>query len=204
MSSDRRHKRTMRVFSETYGDPPWDCFFCRQPVTCLGQGTWDGNVHHIDNDVANDTPDNIAPSHTVCHQRHHGVTDEMRQRISAKLKGRPSPTKGMKFSAEVNAKKGQSGPLNGMYGKSLPQHVRDAVSRANRRRTTCDRCNAVVALHWLQRHQANNCSPSKMIQIGEVFRIRGVEPKITCIECGKPYAQRWMQRHKDDGKCIEL
>lgn len=204
MSSGRRHRRTMRVFHATYGDPPWNCFFCRTTVLKLGQGTWDGNVHHLDNDETNDVPENIVPAHTVCHLRHHGVSLEARQKISLKLKGRPSPTRGMKFSPEVNARKGRHGTENGMFGRSATKAMKDAVSQANRRKTDCPTCGQSVAVHWLSRHRQAGCRPSRMIQINGVSRVRGKEPKITCTDCGKPYGQRWMQRHKDEGRCTQL
>jgi hypothetical protein len=143
------------VFYESWGDGPWDCYdaTCDRQITSIGRGTWDGNVHHLDEDAGNDVPENLVPMHTVCHQRWHGPPDdEMRRRISTKLKGRPSPTKGMRFSPEVNAKKSQPGELNGFYGQ---EHTAAdlAKMRTPRRRRVCDDCNVEYALNWINRHK---------------------------------------------------
>lgn len=198
----RNRKRTLIVFYDTYSNGPWDCYFCGLTVLCIGQKTWDGNVHHVDGDKSNDAPENLVMTHTICHQQHHAPTDEQKVQISQKLKGRPSPTKGMKFSAEVNAKKAHHGPANHQYGKPLPQHTRDAISQANRRRVTCDLCGIDIAKHWVKRHQEAGCKPLRVIDIDGVKRVRGKLPKTPCPDCGKPYAERWMQRHKNAGQCV--
>lgn len=152
----RHHKRTMRAFRERYGDAPWPCAECGELIYELGYQT--GNVHHIDHDAGNDDPMNLEPLHPRCHiARKHPITDEMKVQISEKLKGRPSPTKGMKFSPEVNAKKAQPGDRNGFYGK---QHtVADLEKmRRPRRRAHCDDCNKDWALNWIIRHkEAGRC-----------------------------------------------
>lgn len=200
----RNRKQTIAVFTAVHGEPPWDCFFCHTSITQLGQKTWDGNVHHVDGDKSNDVPENVVPAHTICHLQHHRPTEEMRRRISRKLQGRPSPTKGMKFSPEVNAKKAHHGADNHQFGKPLPQHTRDAISAANRRMTTCEKCGQEIAEHWLRRHLDRQCRPKRIIVIDGTPRVRGVEPKIKCEDCGKPYAARWMKRHKDSGKCSDI
>lgn len=73
------------------------CIDCDDEITQIGVNTRDGNIHHLNGDVTDDTPENLIVLHTDCHQRRHPVTDDFKRRISAKLKGRPSPTKGMKF-----------------------------------------------------------------------------------------------------------
>lgn len=151
----RNPKRTYRVFYAENGSGPWDCYdaTCDRIVERLGRGTWDGNVHHLDGDAGNDVPENLVVMHAICHQRWHGAPDdEMRHRISTKLKGRPSPTKGMTFSAEVNAKKSLPGQRNGFYGR---QHSNAdlAKMRTPRRRQTCGDCNVEYALNWLSRHK---------------------------------------------------
>lgn len=152
---DRRPHRTQRVFYTAYGQGPWDCYdaTCDRPVEQIGRDTWDGNIHHLDENAGNDVPENLVVMHTICHQRWHGAPDDdMRRRISAKLKGRPSPTKGMKFSPEVNTKKSQPGELNGFYGRE--HSAADLVKMCRpRRRRVCGDCNVEYALNWLERHK---------------------------------------------------
>jgi hypothetical protein len=152
---NRNPKRTYHVFYETWGQGPWNCYdvMCDRLVERIGRGTWDGNVHHLDEDAGNDAPENLVIMHAVCHQRWHGPPDaNMRRQISAKLKGRPSPTRGMTFSPEVNAKKAQPGELNGFYGQ---EHTAANLvkMRTPRRRRVCDDCNVEYALNWINRHK---------------------------------------------------
>lgn len=142
----------MAVFYATHGNGPWDCFFCGLTVTAIGQGTWDGNVHHVDGDKLNDVSKNLVMTHTICHQRHHSVTEDQKQRISEKLQGRPSPTKGMRFSTETNAKKSRPGVSNPFFGKN---HTAAALSkmRKPRRRARCSDCERDFAINWLNRHK---------------------------------------------------
>lgn len=197
----RRHKRTMAVFYDTHDNGPWDCFFCDLAVSVIGQTSWDGNVHHIDGDMTNDTPDNVTMTHVICHQQHHAPIEELKQQISQKLKGRRSPTKGMKFSPEVNAKKARHGAANHQFGNPLPQHTRDAVASANRRKMACDLCGVEIAERWIRRHQEDGCKPLRSVIIDGVQRVRGKLPKVPCHDCGKPYGGSWMQRHKKAGQC---
>lgn len=140
------------MFLESHDGPPWSCHFCDDSVEQIGQGTWDGNIHHLDEDALNDVPDNLAMCHTVCHQRYHSPTDELRQQISEKLKGRTSPTKGMKFSPEVCAKHSMPGTLNPFYGKHHTDETRQKMSRS-RRRLTCEECGRDFAANWINRHR---------------------------------------------------
>lgn len=147
----------MKNFYAAWGYGPWTCYFCGKQVTKIGQARYDGNVHHINEDVTNDEWWNLAIGHTLCHQREHSPTEELKRQISAKLKGRPSPTKGMKFSAEVNARKSMPGESNPFFGR---QH--DAASlakmRCPRKRVTCPDCGHEFAVNWINRHkQENRC-----------------------------------------------
>jgi ribosomal protein L37AE/L43A len=157
----RNPKRARRVFEARNGTGPWQCYSCAKEVVKIGRDSDDGNIHHLDEDVTNDTPGNLVIMHAVCHQHFHGPpTEDERRRISAKLKGRPSPTKGMKFSPEVNAKKSMPGELNPFYGR---KHASDTltVMRQPRRRRVCPDCGVEYALNWLTRHkQEGKCTGS--------------------------------------------
>ena len=153
MSKQARNPgRARRVFLDINGEPPWRCFFCDEWVTQIGQSTWDGNIHHVDEDAMNDVPDNLVMCHTICHQQYHSPTDELKQRISAKLKGRRSPTKGMKFSPDVCAKHSRPGTLNPFFGKQHTEETKTKM-RQPRRRVTCDDCGNDFALNWIKRHK---------------------------------------------------
>ena len=149
----RNVKRARRVFTERNGTGPWPCYSCAELVQQIGRDSRDGNIHHLDDDVTNDTPKNLVMMHADCHQHLHGPpTADERRRISEKLKGRVSPTKGMTFSAEVNAKKSMPGELNPFFGR---RHASDtlAVMRQPRRRRVCPDCGVEYALNWLTRHK---------------------------------------------------
>lgn len=140
-------------FSVNGSEGPWSCYDCDDAVVMIGVGTWDGNIHHLDEDVTNDVPDNLVMMHAICHQRLHGPPNaEQRARISAKLKGRPSPTRGMKFSAETNAKKSFPGESNPFYGQ---QHTGESLQkmRRPRARIICPDCGNEYAVNWIERHK---------------------------------------------------
>lgn len=149
----RNVARARRVFTVTNGDAPWVCYGCDKNVAQIGRDTWDGNIHHLDDNVTNDVPGNLVMMHAICHQRLHGPpTNAMRQQISEKLKGRPSPTKGMKFSPEVNAKKSMPGELNPFHGKRHTAETRAKMS-VKRTRGVCADCGNEFAKNWIERHK---------------------------------------------------
>ena len=153
MNPQRNVRRTHAVFFAHNGRGPWQCFFCSDVVLKIGQKTWDGNIHHRDNDVTNDAAENLVVGHTVCHQRVHPPTDEQKLRISQTLKGRTSPTKGMTFSTEVNAKKSMPGERNPFYGK---KHDTSSLQkmRTPRQRLVCTHCGKTYAVNWIERHRS--------------------------------------------------
>jgi hypothetical protein len=193
-----------RVYWSKIGPGPWTCHKCGELVEKIGHARMDGNVHHLDEDPFNNELQNIVMMHVVCHQREHPPTEEQKIAISEKLKGRPSPTKGMRFPAEVNAKKAMPGESNPFYGKTHTEETR-AKMRKPKRRVTCEHCGGDYAANWLERHRREGkCIPRRVIVINGVRRVRGVEEKTLCPDCDKPYAARWMARHKGDGLCIKL
>lgn len=148
----RRHRRYRRVFLESRAQGPWPCFVCHELIVKIGQGRWDGNIHHLDEDVTNDVPENLDIAHTVCHLRLHPPTIEARASISEKLTGRPSPTRGMTFDDETNRRKSQPGELNPFYGK---RHTTAALQKMRhpRQRKICIDCGVEYAINWLHRHK---------------------------------------------------
>jgi len=222
---DRKHKRTLRNFYAVYGQGPWVCEDCSDEIEKIGVNTRDGNIHHRDNDVTNDDAVNLVVLHTDCHQRRHPVTDELKVQISEKLRGRPSPTKGMKFPNRKPLP--WQGPGNGHLsptykGKDKPRvKIKDKAQdnpfmhkthtdesrqkmRKPRKRFMCDECKEEWSINWIERHKKEGkCTQRNVILINGVSRVRGILPKSICIDCDKPFADRWMQRHKDEGKCIK-
>lgn len=192
-----------RVYLAKIGSGPWLCHKCHETVEKIGVGRMDGNVHHLDEDPWNNEPENLVVMHTVCHQREHPPTEEQKAAISATLRGRPSPTKGMRFSAEVNAKKSMPGEKNPFFGKTHTAEARARMSASRRKRVTCKFCGEEYSVLWINRHRKNDvCIPRRVIVIDGTSRVRGIEDKLTCVNCGKPYAARWMERHKREGRCI--
>lgn len=216
----RNPGRARRVFLAANGGGPWNCYAGDGVVLTIGRDTRDGNIHHLDHDVANDSPGNLVMMHADCHRRLHGPpTPEQRQRISKKLKGRRSPTEGMKFpnhwtkstdkeklqrhlsSINPNPRIDVNGENNPFFGK---KHTAEQLSkmRQPRQRVTCDECKQEWSINWLHRHkQDGRCLPAQSIVISGVRRTPGKLPKTICVDCGKPYARRWMERHKKEGKC---
>lgn len=143
-----------RVFVEHNGPPPWACDWCGEQVDDISRGgPLDGNVHHKDEDRSNNDPENLGIMHAACHTKHHGPpTEEQKQRIKAKLLGRPSPTRGMRFSPEVNDKKSRPGVLNPYYGQQHPEEIRQKM-RQPRRRIECLDCGRSYAVNWINRHK---------------------------------------------------
>lgn len=183
---DRNVRRTHRVFFEAHGEVgPWECFDCREDVLQMGRGTWDGNIHHRDNDVTNDTPENLVMMHAVCHQHLHGPpTAEQRASISTKLRGQVSPTKGMKFPNH--------------WTKTDPNRIREQNQTrqpAVRRRPLGARTNV---------HGENNPFFGKSHSSESLAKMRTPRLRIICPDCGKEYAKNWLTRHKKEGMCIEL
>lgn len=156
MPTGRNHRRTMKVFYEKYGPGPWFCGECTNWVYEISRQ--DGNVHHKDGNTMNDAPDNLEVLHASCHiSSKHPITEEMKIRISNKLKGRPSPTKGMTWNAEQRARMANHGEANGFYGK----HHDDATlvrMRQPRKRMKCEDCGFDFAINWINRHKTEgNC-----------------------------------------------
>lgn len=192
-----------RVYLSKIGTGPWPCHKCGETVEKIGQARMDGNVHHLDEDPFNNELANLVVMHVLCHQREHPPTAEQKIAISRKLKGRPSPTKGMKFSAEVNAKKSMPGEKNPFFGKTHSDETR-AKMRGPREKIPCEFCGEPYAKSWIARHRRDGvCIPRRVIVINGVKRVRGVEEKTLCPDCGKPFATRWMGRHKGDSLCTQ-
>jgi len=149
-----------RVYHVLIGDGPWDCPVCGSPIVRIGQRTRDGNVHHLDGNAWNNKLSNLVVVHTDCHQRYyHPVTEAMKKQISEKLKGRPSPTKGMKFSPETNAKKSRPGVANPMHGRT---HTPEALAkmRQPRPKQKCSDCGRIYTIGWITRHKKEGkCKP---------------------------------------------
>lgn len=219
----RNHGRARRVFLAANGSGPWDCYNCGDEVTSIGRGTYDGNIHHLDENVTNDIPGNLVMMHAICHQHLHGPpTNDERRRISEKLRGRPSPTKGMKFpnhwtkdtdqdklrehlrSINPQPRKNVRKENNPFFGRSHTPEQLDKM-RQPRKRVTCDDCGQEWSVNWVDRHkQDGRCLPAQTVIIDGTRRTPGKLPKTTCVDCGKPYARRWMERHKKEGKCTTL
>lgn len=72
MGDWREHRAEYeRAFLAAHGDtPPWTCCFCAEPITRRWtRGTSRGDalsVEHIDHDVSNSAPENLAPAHHSC------------------------------------------------------------------------------------------------------------------------------------------
>src|SRR6516225_7655307 len=81
-----------RLFHEYYGDnPPWDCWFCKEPIMETGQSGQSLIRHHIDGDQYNNDPEYLVPAHRSCHNKGHArpnsvMSDEGRARVSAARK----------------------------------------------------------------------------------------------------------------------
>lgn len=180
----RNPGRYRRVFHEHNGNGPWSCYSCGDEVVQIGRDSRDsrdGNIHHLDDDVTNDMPANLVMMHADCHQRWHGPpTADERQRISAKIKGRPSNTKGMKFPNHWT----KEDPNDYLKRKRQP---------TVKRRTPGVRTNI---------HGENNPFFGKTHSAEQLVKMRQPRRREICPDCRVEFTLNWFQRHKREGKCI--
>lgn len=179
---------------------PWHCgqmfelpdsdVGCGEQIIDIGLGRHDGNVDHIDGNTRNHAWDNLRLLHVVCHIKHHGPpTREQREAISKKLKGRPSPTKGMKFPNR--AKPGEAAQKQGALHKTNRGVIRSPEVRAQISKTLMGR-------KLPDRSGENHWSFGKKLP-GHSARMR---ERFKCNDCGREFNKPWLTRHKQEGKCI--
>jgi hypothetical protein len=60
-----------KVWIREHGNGPWSCGSCGEPVLKIGRQKGDGNVHHKDGNIDNDTPKNLEIRHSYCHRSGH-------------------------------------------------------------------------------------------------------------------------------------
>lgn len=139
--------RARRIFIEANGDAPWPCSFCDELVISIGRKT--GHVHHLDEDVENDTAENLAVAHPRCHMRHHQAGRPHSPKHNAKVGARH---RGRVLSPEWRAKIG-----NAHRGRKLSEAHR-AKLRKPIPRTACEICGASCALNWIERHRRTHAA----------------------------------------------
>jgi hypothetical protein len=116
-----------RVFLETNGPGPWPCFGCGEPVVKL-------EVHHLDEDPTNDSPENLVAMHNPCHislhQRGRTLSLVTRARVGDALRGKPKTEEHRRKLSEVSR------------GKPNPQ-----------RKQRCGECAMVSTGSGIAKHQ---------------------------------------------------
>ena len=166
---------------------------CGQSIDDIGLGRLDGQVDHIDNDPYNRDWTNLRLLHTLCHAHvRGGPTLEQRAAISAKLKGRLSPTKGMKFPDR--AKQGTAKPKVGAIhasnkGVTRSSELRAKIAQSLQGRKLPDRSGDN---HWIRKQGRIN-NPQHAVRMRERY---------TCTDCGHVYNKPWLTRHKRENRCI--
>lgn len=146
MPSARKHPRTRKVFLEANGSGPWPCSFCGELVHQLGRRRREGNIHHLDEDMTNDSPENLAIGHHACHARHHAMRRDMsslvkQQWIDGKHVFIPQ-------SAEVRHRQAQS-----LTGRTVPTEVRKKISATLKGRSLSEPHRASIREAWARRKQ---------------------------------------------------
>lgn len=178
---------------------PWHCgqmfersdsdIGCGKPISNIGLGRLDGNVDHIDGNPRNHSWDNLRLLHVICHLTHHGPpTAEQRAAISEKLKGRPSPTKGMKFPNRAKPGKRvirQGAEHKSNRGVTRSPEVRAQIAEKLRGRKFPDRSGIN---HW----SFGTKQPDHSARLRE---------KVVCVDCKREFNIVWLTRHKKEGKC---
>lgn len=108
-------------FFELYGEGPYPCFFCEEPVSAKNV-----LVHHKDHDHYNDIDNNLVPAHVSCHISHHKrfVSDETRQKLSNLQKGRTRSEETKKKISEARLKLGKTGPQSEETKKKKSEAVK--------------------------------------------------------------------------------
>ena len=109
---NRLRKEAWRVFLALAGPPPWVCARCGEPITKIGLHADEGHVHHVDQDIANNVPENLEIIHPGCHVRHHKqgrpFSVEHREALSQSLKGRTGGMSGKRHSEATRRKISES------------------------------------------------------------------------------------------------
>lgn len=102
----RDQKRTYRVFFATHGrSGPWTCDVCSELIYRHGTRRGDGNIHHKDENVENDAPENLVMIHTYCHRRQHQTGQQRPQWVRDKIAaGHTGVGAGRTHSDETRAK----------------------------------------------------------------------------------------------------
>lgn len=125
-----------KVAIEKYGPGPWDCCKCQDEMYVI-------NVHHLDGDHGNNSPDNLVIMCQPCHASHHHkgkiVSQETKDRQSrAHLGKKRSPEavaktaaahRGMKRSDETKRKMAEA-----QKGKVLTEEHRRKIQESWERR----------------------------------------------------------------------
>lgn len=161
----RRQWITQRVFIETNGDGPWSCYSCYDQVEKIGQDTWDGNIHHLDEDATNDSPENLVIMHVICHQRFHGPSSNIW------VKGHQPWNLGKKATAEARAHMSVSKKANPPFlGKRHTDEARAKIAAAHRgmkyaiEKTPCEDCGKKYTKTWMNRHRREGrCTPTSPV-----------------------------------------
>jgi hypothetical protein len=54
------------VFTATYGEGPYACYFCGSEVSAEKN-----HIHHVNHDETDDRPKNLVATHNACHRSYH-------------------------------------------------------------------------------------------------------------------------------------
>lgn len=173
----RNHRRTMAVFFATHGEGPWKCYFCGKMVKIIGQNTWDGNVHHVDENASNDSPQNVVMTHVVCHQRYHGPKSNVWET------GHIPWNRGQRASSEAVTKMRASKQANPPFlGKHHTVESREKIGAAHR--------GKVVSEETRQKLRSRVISNETRIKQRVAQKKR-----VTCETCGYTSSKTWVARH---------
>lgn len=82
----RRKTRYIKTYRELHGEAPWECYFCGEAITTLGKSRESLNVHHLDHDFLNESPENLVAAHSYCHTKYHNSRRTPEQHRQAGVK----------------------------------------------------------------------------------------------------------------------
>jgi hypothetical protein len=136
------------VWLAAYGEGPWLCHGCGEPVNRLGGTTNSetGLIHHLDHDHGNNAVENLRVMHHKCHVRHHNsertISEGSRRRMSDAQKRRraeETPEVRDKFVYSFKGRKHSEEAIRKMSekqrGKEVSEETREKLAAAARGNT---------------------------------------------------------------------
>lgn len=116
--------------------PPYDCWFCGDPVIILHgyAGGSGASIHHVDENPRNNSLDNLVIVHFGCHSsiHHRGklVSEETRRKIGLKSKGRKASPETIQKLKDSHKGQGKGRKLSEEHKEKIRQARLRTIAKA--------------------------------------------------------------------------